>query len=104
MVSSFDNAVFVYCHRDTGEICALYREDAMAMTVRAEWVLVGSLEPRAWIEANWAGAMAAPSLINALQKLVEFERGHDYHRDRVGALHAADMALNRAFGNQVWPL
>ena len=104
MVSGFDNAVFVYRHRDTGEIRALYREDAIAMTGRAEWVLVGSLEPRAWIEYHWTNAMAAPGLINALQKLVEFERGHDYHRDRVGALHAADMALNRALGNQVWPL
>jgi len=104
MVSGFDNAVFVYRHKDTGDICALYREDAMAMTGRAEWVHVGSLEPRAWIEANWAGAMAAPGLINALQGLVAFERGHDYHHDRVGALYKADMALNRALGNEAWPL
>ena len=104
MVSGFDRAVFVYRHSDTGEILALYHEDAVAMAGRAEWVHVGSLEPRAWIEANWTGAMAAPGLINALQKLVEFERGHDYHHDRVGALYTADMALNRALGNQVWPL
>ena len=104
MVNGFDLAVFVYRHRDTGEIRALYCEDAMAMTGRAEWVHVGSLEPRAWIEANWTNAMAAPGLINALRGLVEFERGHDYHHDRVGALYAADMALNRALGNQVWPL
>ena len=104
MVSGFDNAVFVYRHKDTGDICALYREDAMAMTGRAEWVLVGSLEPRAWIEANWTNAMAAPGLINALQGLVEFERGHDYHHDRVGALYTADMALNRALGDEAWPL
>lgn len=160
MVSSFDNAVFVYCHRDTGEVCALYREDAMAMTGRAEWVHVGSLEPRAWIESSWRPVMQAhgvlralknlvattqhlevcpgtleeareaikaaaepqywracevahelrkprserEELINALQGLVEFERGHDYHHDRVGALHAADMALNRALGDEAWPL
>lgn len=101
---SFDNAVFVYRHRDTGEIRALYHESAMAMAGRAEWVHVGSLEPRPWIEANWTNAMAAPGLINALQGLVAFERGHDYHHDRVGALHAADMALNSALGNQEWPL
>ena len=104
MVSSFDLAVFVYRHCDTGEIRALYREDAMAMTGRAEWVLVGSLEPRAWIEANWTNAMAAPGLISALQGLVAFERGHDYHHDRVGALYKADMALNRALGDEAWPL
>lgn len=104
MVSSFDNAVFVYRHRDTGEIRALYREDATAMTGRAEWVLVGSLEPRAWIEANWTGAMAAPDLINALQRMVRHERGQDQHSDRVGSLYTAEMALNRALGNQVWPL
>lgn len=104
MVSGFDNAVFVYRHRDTGEIRALYREDAMALAVRAEWLHVGSLEPRAWIEANWAGAMAAPSLINALQRMVRNERGQDQHSDRMGALHAADMALNRALGNEEWPI
>ena len=101
---SFDNAVFVYRHKDTGEIRALYHEDAVAMAARAEWVHVGSLEPRAWIEANWTGAMAAPGLINALQGLVAFERGHDYHHDRVGALYTADVALNRALGNEAWPL
>lgn len=104
MVSGFDNAVFVYCHRDTGKILALYFEDAVVMTGRDEWVHVGSLEPRAWIEANWSGAMAAPGLINALQGLVAFERGHDYHRDSVGALHMADMALNRALGDEEWPI
>ena len=59
MVISFDNAVFVYRHKDTGDIIALYHEDATAMTGRAEWVLVGSLEPRAWIEANWSSVMQA---------------------------------------------
>ena len=43
-------------------------------------------------------------LIKALQGLVAFERGHDYHRDRVGALYAADMALNKALGDEAWPL
>ena len=104
MVSSFDRAVFVYRHRDTGEIRALYCEDAMALAVRAEWLHVGSLEPRAWIEANWAGAMAAPYLINALQRMVRHERGQDQHSDRVGALYTADMALNRALGDEEWPI
>lgn len=101
---SFDNAVFVYRHKDTGEIRALYREDAVAMAARAELVHVGSLEPRAWIEANWAGAMAAPGLINALQRMVRHERGQDQHSDRVGALYMADMALNRALGGEEWPI
>ena len=101
---SFDNAVFVYRHRDTGEIRALYREDAVAMAARAEWVHVGSLEPRTWIQGNWTNAMTAPSLINALQRMVRHERGQDQHSDRVGALHAADMALNRALGDEEWPI
>lgn len=70
MVSGFDNVVFVYCHRDTGEICALYREDAIAMTGRAEWVHVGSLEPRAWIEANWSSVMQENDVSRALKNLV----------------------------------
>lgn len=104
MVSGFDRAVFVYRHRDTGEIRALYREDAVAMSGCAEWIHIGSLEPRAWIEANWTGAMAAPSLINALQRMVRHERGQDQHSDRVGALYMADMALNRALGDEEWPI
>ena len=70
MVIGFDNAVFVYRHKDTGDICALYREDAMAMTGRAEWVHVGSLEPRAWIEATWSSVMQANDVSRALKNLV----------------------------------
>lgn len=44
------------------------------------------------------------ALLKALQGLVAFERGHDYHSDRVGALHAADVALNKALGDDEWPL
>lgn len=159
-MSGFDNAVFVYCHRDTGEICALYREDAIAMTGRAEWLHIGSLEPRAWIESTWNSVIQAhgilralknlvvvtqhlevcpgalneaqeaikaaaepkywrahesahelrephserEELINALQRMVRHERGQDQHSDRVGALYMADMALNKALGDEAWPL
>ena len=44
------------------------------------------------------------ALLCALVKLVQYERGHDYHHDRVGALHAADMALNQALGDEAWPI
>lgn len=70
MVSSFDNAVFVYRHRDTGEIRALYLEDAVAMTGRVEWLHVGSLEPRAWIEATWSSVMQANDVSRAMKNLV----------------------------------
>ena len=104
MVNGFDRAVFVYCNRDTGEIRALYGEDAFSLSGRTDWMHVGSLEPRAWIEAHWMAANAASDLIRALRGLVEHERGHDFHRDRVGALYAADAALNKALGDEEWPL
>lgn len=44
------------------------------------------------------------ALLCALVKLVGYERGHDYHHDRVGALHSADVALNKALGDEQWPL
>lgn len=44
------------------------------------------------------------ALICALVKLVEYERGQDFHGDRVGALHAAGVALNKALGDEEWPI
>lgn len=96
-------AVFVYQHRDTGEIKAFYLDDAHAMTGNEAWHHVGTLEPRAWIESHWRHAMATPALRHALQRLVEYERGIDYHHDRPGVLHEADMALNNAMGD-AWPI
>ena len=48
--------VFVYRHRETGAIRALYTEDARAMTGRDDYEHVASLEPRMWIEYNFDDA------------------------------------------------
>ena len=43
------------------------------------------------------------ALLCALVRLVEYERGHGHHHDRVGTLQAADSALNKAMGD-AWPI
>ena len=48
--------VFVYRHRETGAIRALYTEDARAMTGRDDYEHVASLEPRMWIEHHFDDA------------------------------------------------
>ena len=45
--------VFVYRHRETGAIRALYTEGAYAMTGRDDYEHVASLEPRMWIEYHF---------------------------------------------------
>lgn len=104
MSNNLGNTVFVYQHCDTGEIRALYLDDAHVLSGREGWLHVGTLEPRAWIEANWRRTMAAPDLRRALQRMVEYERGQDRNLDRVGALYAADVALNKALGDAEWPM
>lgn len=59
--------VFVYRHTDTGEIRALYLDDAFCLSGRTDWTHVATLEPRAWIEANWRNAVAVPDLLAAMQ-------------------------------------
>ena len=48
--------VFVYRHRETRQIRALYIDDASAMTGRADYEHIATLEPRAWIEAHYDDA------------------------------------------------
>ena len=48
--------VFVYRHRETGAIRALYTEDARAMTGRDDYEHVASLDPRMWIEHHFDDA------------------------------------------------
>ena len=45
--------VFVYRHRETGAIRALYTEDARAMTGRDDYEHVASVDPRMWIEHHF---------------------------------------------------
>lgn len=51
-----NSTVFVYRHRETGAIKALYTEDARAMTGRDDYEHVASLEPRMWIEHHFDAA------------------------------------------------
>jgi hypothetical protein len=48
--------VFVYRHKQTGQIVVTYRDRAEAYSPHHEYALVASLEPRRWIEAHFAAA------------------------------------------------
>ena len=48
--------VFVYRHRETGAIRALYMDDARAMIGRDDYEHVATLEPRMWIEHHFDDA------------------------------------------------
>lgn len=56
MTHNLNCTVFVYRHRETGAIRALYTEDARAMTGRDDYEHVASLEPRMWIEHHFDDA------------------------------------------------
>ena len=56
MTHHIDATVFVYRHRETREIRALYIDDARAMTGRADYEHIATLEPRMWIEAHYDDA------------------------------------------------
>ena len=53
MTHNLDATVFVYRHRETGEIRALYVDDARAMNYRPDYEHVDTLEPRMWIEHHF---------------------------------------------------
>jgi hypothetical protein len=50
--------VFVYRHKTTGEIAAHYIEAAQAKGESPEWDHVATLEPRLWIQCNYAAVEA----------------------------------------------
>ena len=56
MTHNLEATVFVYRHRETREIRALYMDDARAMTDRADYEHIATLEPRMWIEAHYDDA------------------------------------------------
>ena len=56
MTHNLDATVFVYRHRETGEIRALYVDDARAMNYRPDYEHVATLEPRMWIQAHYDDA------------------------------------------------
>lgn len=47
------NAVFVYQHKETGQIKCEYIEKARILEDDPEWEHLATLEPRAWIEHNF---------------------------------------------------
>lgn len=57
MTRNPDATVYVYRHRETGTITALYSDDACAMSYRPDYEHVASLEPRAWIEHHFDDAV-----------------------------------------------
>ena len=56
MTHNLDATVFVYRHRETGAIRALYVDDARAMIGRDDYEHVATLEPRMWIEHHFDDA------------------------------------------------
>ena len=56
MTHNLDATVFVYRHRETGAIRALYVDDARSMIGRDDYEHVASLEPRMWIEHHFDDA------------------------------------------------
>lgn len=52
-----DATVYVYRHRETGAITALYSDAALDMLYQADHEHVATLEPRAWIEHHFDDAV-----------------------------------------------
>ena len=57
MTHNLDATVYVYRHRETGTIKALYSDDACAMHYRPDYEHVATLEPRMWIEHHFDDAV-----------------------------------------------
>ena len=66
--------VFVYRHRETGAIRALYTEDARAMTGRDDYEHVASLEPRMWIEHHFDDAAKERQPLTDAQRYALIEK------------------------------
>lgn len=56
MTRNPDATIYVYRHRETGTITALYSDDACAMNYRPDYEHVATLEPRMWIEHHFDDA------------------------------------------------
>ena len=57
MTRNPDATIYVYRHRETGTITALYSDDACAMNYRPDYEHVATLEPRMWIEHHFDDAI-----------------------------------------------
>ena len=56
MTRNPDATVYVYRHRETGAITALYSDAALDMLYQTDHEHVATLEPRAWIEHHFDDA------------------------------------------------
>lgn len=96
--------VFVYRHRETGEIRALYVDDARAMLGRDDYEHVATLEPRMWIEHHFDDAAkereACAKIADA--ELAMFAPGAPVTQYQSGIFTAAEHIADaiRARGNQ----
>ena len=93
--------VFVYRHRETGAIRALYTEDARAMTGRDDYEHVASLEPRMWIEHHFDDAAEERQPLTDEQ--IKAAVRHLYGSDAVAAMAVTgDIETARAVEEAIW--
>lgn len=112
MTQNLDATVFVYRHRETGEVRSLYTDDARAMTGRDDYEHVATLEPRAWIEHHFYDAINeredCAKLCNAMKEFYVVKKDaalFDGNTRAVDILHGQSMTCEylaeaiRAQGN-----
>jgi hypothetical protein len=72
MTRNPDATVYVYRHRETGAITALYSDAALDMLHNADYEHIATLEPRMWIEHHFDDATkereACAKLCNAMKE------------------------------------
>ena len=96
--------VFVYRHRETGEIRALYVDEARSMIDRDDYEHVASLEPRMWIEHHFDDANkereACAKIADA--EISKYPLGAPFNQYQSGIFSAAEHIADaiRAQGNQ----
>lgn len=104
MTHNLDAAVFVYRIRETGEIHALYVDDARAMIDSDDYEHVASLEPRMWIEHHFDDAIkereACAKIADA--EIAKYPPGAPFNQYQSGIFSAAEHISEaiRARGNQ----
>ena len=98
MTHNLDATVFVYRHRKTGTITALYSDDACAMNYRPDYEHVATLEPRMWIEHHFDDAInereACAKLCNAMKEFYVVKKDaalFDGNTRAVDILHGQSM-------------
>jgi len=93
MTHKLDATVFVYRHRETREIRALYMDDASAMTGRSDYEHIATLEPRMWIEAHYDNAEKEREMC---AKVCEARYMGDNSREDMEARRCADAIRARS--------